>query len=48
MTKYCNTSYLDVGKISPHERRIILRTIEEELKEKNKAIQERINRYKNN
>ena len=48
ITKYCNTSYLDVGRISPHERGIILSTIREELEERNKAIQERIDKYKNN
>ena len=47
ITKYCNTSYLDVGQISPTERRVILNIIKNELLEKSKAIQEQIDKYKN-
>ena len=40
ISKYCNTSYNDVGDISPLERDYIIGFITEELEKQQKALEE--------
>lgn len=44
ISKYCNTSYNDVGDISPLERDYIIGFITEELERQQKAYEEAKNR----
>lgn len=40
MSKRTNSSYYDLGKITPYERTIIMSMIEEEVESENKKIEE--------
>ena len=44
ISKYCNTSYNDVGDISPLERDYIIGFITEELEKQQKALEEAKNK----
>ncbi len=38
ISKYCNTSYNEIGEITPTERKLIVGFIEDELKRQKEAI----------
>ena len=40
VSKYCNTSYSDVGEMTPLERRYVLEFITDELEKQKSAIEE--------
>lgn len=38
ITKHCNTSYVDLMKITPHERKLLLNLIADEIKKSEEHI----------
>ena len=47
ISKRCNTSYLDVGEISVHERRLLMKFIADEIKQEQEFMEKQQQQQKN-